>query len=312
MADCAYPVFRYLERLAAQGEVIYQDDTTVPILTLIAENRRADTTPEASTHDPPRTGMSTTSLVVQVGEQTICLYYAGRAHAGENLDALLSQRHLTMVQPLVMSDALASNTAPTHEAVVIRCHCLVHAQRKFHEVRDAFPAECQHVLEVLSQVFEHEAQAREWALPPAARLAYHQVYSGPLLAQLKTWLKHQETERLVEPNRSLGKASAYLLGHWDTLTRFLHVPGAPLDNNTAERALKLMIRQRKNSLFYATEHSAYVASLLTSLIATCVQAGVNAWEYLVALQEQRAAVFAQPAAWLPWTYQATLAQAQAT
>jgi hypothetical protein len=44
--------------------------------------------------------------------------------------------------------------------------------------------------------------------------------------------------------------------------------------------LKLIIRQRKNSLFYATPHSAYVASLLTSLIATCVQAGVNAMDYL--------------------------------
>ena len=64
--------------------------------------------------------------------------------------------------------------------------------------------------------------------------------------------------------------------------------------------------------FYATEHSAYVASLLTSLIATCVQAGVNALEYLVALQEYRASVFAHPAAWLPWTYQATLGLPQAT
>jgi hypothetical protein len=43
---------------------------------------------------------------------------------------------------------------------------------------------------------------------------------------------------------------------------------------------------------------AYVASLLTSLIATCAQAGVNALEYLVALQDHRAAVFAHPAAWL--------------
>jgi hypothetical protein len=39
---------------------------------------------------------------------------------------------------------------------------------------------------------------------------------------------------------------------------------------------------------------------------------VNALEYLVALQEYRAAVFTQPAAWLPWTYHETLAQAQAT
>jgi hypothetical protein len=33
---------------------------------------------------------------------------------------------------------------------------------------------------------------------------------------------------------------------------------------------------------------------------------VNALEYLVALQEHRAEVFADPAAWLPWTYHANL------
>jgi hypothetical protein len=123
---------------------------------------------------------------------------------------------------------------------------------------------------------------------------------------LKEWLEHQGAERRVEPNSSLGKAITYLLGHWETLTRFLTVPGAPLDNNTAERALKLCIRQRKNSLFYATEHSAYIASLLTSLIATCIHAGVNALEYLVAVQNNRQAVFANPAAWLPWTYPTAL------
>lgn len=123
---------------------------------------------------------------------------------------------------------------------------------------------------------------------------------------LKSSMETQMAQREVEPNSSLGKAFAYWLAHWQSLTRFLSVPGAPLDNNTAERALKLIIRQRKNSLFYATPHSAYVASLLTSLIATCLQAGVNAMDYLVALQENRSAVFAHPADWLPWTFQATL------
>ena len=91
--------------------------------------------------------------------------------------------------------------------------------------------------------------------------------------------------------------------HFETLSRFLQVPGAPLENNVAERALKLFIRQRKNSLFYKTEHSAYIASVLTSLIATCLHAGVNAVDYLVALQEHRSEVFADPGAWLPWAYQ---------
>ena len=65
---------------------------------------------------------------------------------------------------------------------------------------------------------------------------------------------------------------------------------------------ELMIRQRRNSLFYASTHSAYVASILTSIIATCAQAGINALVYLVALQEHRSEVFRNPSAWLPWNY----------
>ncbi|MFO1434041.1 MAG: transposase [Candidatus Competibacteraceae bacterium] len=62
--------------------------------------------------------------------------------------------------------------------------------------------------------------------------------------------------------------------------RFCASTGVPLDSNTVERALKRIIRQRKNSLFYASSHRAQVASILTRLIATWVQAGVNALEYL--------------------------------
>jgi hypothetical protein len=40
--------------------------------------------------------------------------------------------------------------------------------------------------------------------------------------------------------------------------------------------------------------------MLTSLMATCLHAGVNAVDYLVALQAHRPAVFGDPAAWLPW------------
>jgi transposase len=296
VGDCAYPVFKYLERLAAQGEVIYQDDTAARVLALIAENRQ----PEA----PERTGIYTTGLIAEVGGRRICLYYAGRQHAGENLAALLSKREPQRDKPLVMSDALASNAAD--EQQLIRCHCLAHGQRKFRDLDEDFPGESAVVTQVLRQVFEHEEKAREQHWSAEERLAYHQTYSGPLLEGLKAWLEQQGTERTVEPNSSLGQAIAYLLKHWAPLTRFLTVPGAPLDNNVAERALKLWIRQRKNSLFYATEHSAYIASLLTSVIATCVQAGVNALDYLVAVQEHRQAVFAQPAAWLPWTYQTAL------
>ena len=115
---------------------------------------------------------------------------------------------------------------------------------------EMFPHECQVVLEVLSAVFDHDEQTRKEQLSPEARLAYHQAQSRPLMDGLKRWLDTQMAEHLVEPNSSLGKAIGYMQHHWGTLTRFLSVPGAPLDNNLAERALKLFIRQRNNSLFY--------------------------------------------------------------
>jgi transposase len=306
VADCCYVVFVYLENVAAQGELIYQDDTSVRILSLFKENQqiRADALAQGLSRAKERTGMFTTALVVRVGERLICLYYSGRAHAGENLAALLKQRESDLEPPLAMSDALSRNEV--EEGLVIRCHCLAHGRRQFSDIEEVFPSECRVVIDALKQVFDHDEEAREKQLSPEARLAYHQASSQPLMDELKTWLDKQLEERLVEPNSSLGQAITYMQNHWKTLTQFLSIPGAPLENNLVERALKLFIRQRKNSLFYKSEHSAYIASVLTSLIVTCIYAGVNVLDYFVALQEHRAEVFADPSAWLPWTYQASL------
>jgi hypothetical protein len=295
VGDCAYKVFEQMESEAAQGELIFQDDTAVRILALIKENRDLVAAAHAQglSTTNERTGMHTTVLAVQVGEHTAILYYSSRRHAGENLQGLLDKREGGLEKPLAMSDALSSNEV-ADESRLIRCHCLAHGRRKFSDLEEVFPHECQVVLEVIRQVFEHDEHARADQLCPEARLAYHQAQSRPLMDGLQRWLDTQIDDHLVEPNSSLGKAIGYMRNHWGTLTRFLSVPGAPLDNNLAERALKLFIRQRNNSLFYRSTHSAYIASVLTSLIATCVYAGVNAVEYLVALQEHRGEVCADP------------------
>ena len=299
-------VLAYLEQLAAQGELIYQDDTSGRILSLIKENQQLQAQAESQgfSRSQERTGMFPTAFVGKVGERMIGRYYSGRSHAGENLAALLEQRQEDHGKPVVMSDALARNEVD--ETAVIRCHCLAHGRRQFSDLADVFPTECQMVIEVLKQVFAHDKHVREERMSPEPRLAYHQAYSRPLMNELKSWLDKQFDERLVEPNSSLGKAVAYMQGHWETLPRFLSVAGAPIDNNLVERALKLFIRQRTNSLVYKTEYSASIARVLTSLIATCLHAGVNALEYLMALHEHRKEVFAAPEAWLPGTYQASI------
>ena len=99
------------------------------------------------------------------------------------------------------------------------------------------------------------------------------------------------------------KAIAYMLKHWEPLTLFLRVPGAPLDNNICEQVLKKAILNRKNSLFYRTEHGAFIGDMFMSLIHTCNLGHVNPFDYLTALQKHASEVSKNPSNWMPWNYQ---------
>ncbi|MGH8532425.1 MAG: IS66 family transposase [Gammaproteobacteria bacterium] len=119
---------------------------------------------------------------------------------------------------------------------------------------------------------------------------------------LEKWLREPLAQRQVEPNSGLGKAIAYMIKHWEKLTLFLRVPGAPLDNNLCERALKKTILHRKNALFYKTENGASVGDGFMSLIHTCQLCQVDPFDYLTTLHKQAAEVARDPQAWIPWNY----------
>jgi hypothetical protein len=68
--------------------------------------------------------------------------------------------------------------------------------------------------------------------------------------------------------------------------------------------LKKAIQHRKNSLFYKTEHGAYIGDLFMSLIHTCVLCQVNPFDYLTQLQEHSKDLRQNPGEWMPWNYQA--------
>jgi hypothetical protein len=56
---------------------------------------------------------------------------------------------------------------------------MAHGGRQVIEVAANSPAECRYVLEMLGQVYAHDAEARQQGLTPAARLQFHQQHSGP-------------------------------------------------------------------------------------------------------------------------------------
>ena len=100
----------------------------------------------------------------------------------------------------------------------------------------------------------------------------------------------------------------YWLNHRKKLTAFLRFKGVALDNNQAERALKRMIIQRKNSLFFYSRDSAEVLSGMASIVATCKENNINAFGYLNWIQENWKLAQDAPGNFLPWNYQDAQAQ----
>ena len=97
-------------------------------------------------------------------------------------------------------------------------------------------------------------------------------------------------------------AIEYMTKHWDALTLFLRVPGAPLDNNLCERVLKKAILHRKTAMFYKTLNGARVGDLFMSIIHTAELAKIDVFGYLVAHQRHQHRVADDPASWMPWNY----------
>jgi len=262
----------------------------VVILDLLKENKQL---PAAQ-----RRGVQTSGIVARVGERQIALYLSGRRHAGENLAELLEKRPPDLLPPIQMSDALAANWTGEFERIVAKC--LAHARRQFVELEKVFPRECARVLDSLAAVYAYDAEAKQ--MTDEERLVFHQLKSHAVMQSLREWIDKQFNERHVEPNSSLGKALTYMVKHWEGLTKFLTVEGAPLDNNVCERALKLAVLHRKNALFYKTERGAATGDVLMSVIKTCALNHVNVWEYLLALVRNERAVGRDPAKWLPWDF----------
>lgn len=292
-------VFTELIKQAAQAPLLHTDDTPTKILSLMAQRKLL----EAIDQTPARKAINTTAIIAVLAGHKVALFLSGHNHAGDNLNAVLIQRARELEPPIQMSDALSSNFKGSNVFARIMANCLTHGRRQFVDIIDHFPQECRYVIEVLAQVYVHDAQARDQAMTAEQRLLHHKTHSGAPMQALLQWMKDQIGQKLIEPNSAMGQALRYMIVHWNELTLFLRKAGAPLDNNICERALKRAILHRKNSLFYKTLKGAEAGDVYMSLIHTCELCDVNPFVYLQALQVHAKDVMAHAALWLPWNYQ---------
>jgi transposase len=134
-ADTLAPALGELIRLAAQGEVLHNDDTTMKVLALsgAAAGPAPPTAQPAEDRGGPEqagghAGVFTSGIVSKVADHLIALFFTGHKHAGENLLDLLRQRSGQLGPPIQMCDALSRNVP--QELKTLLAHCLAHGRRR--------------------------------------------------------------------------------------------------------------------------------------------------------------------------------------
>jgi transposase len=167
-------------------------------------------------------------------------------------------------------------------------------------------------LALIDRLFRLDARARRVLAIPrpreaqaivAARVApWRERFSVPL-AQTVLTRAAQEMVRLP-PKSALAVAFGYLLGQRASLTRCVTTPGAYLDNNGAENAIRPLKLGAKNWLFIGHPDAGPRLANLFTLVENCRLAGVDPEAYLIDLLTRLPAHSMQRLSdWLPRTWQ---------
>jgi transposase len=292
------PVLEYvydaLVKDAANGKGFYIDDTFARILEHI--NQR--------TKDGKKSYKCFTTGIISVNDNhRSVIFITNKDTAGKTFSPIWKHRDESLDQPFIMADALTANIpSDIKDNLYIMCYCLVHARRNFYDLGEGYDDLADVALDLIGKIYDNEAATK--ALNVEERLRYHQTHSQPVMDELKIHLLKYQA--LFEPNGAAGKSINYMLKRWTELTQFLRYVGVPIDNNEDERALKLVIRNRNNSLFYKTYSSALLSGYMQSLIYSSAQNNINPFNYLKAILVHKKEVQENPTQWLPWNYHKSL------
>jgi transposase len=158
--------------------------------------------------------------------------------------------------------------------------CWAHARRKFYEIAEHAPTRvlAHEAVEQINALFAIERQAREDKLTPDEIRRRREQLAKPIVDEIKTWLEKHRPK--LAPAAPTARAMNYLINHWGAFARYLDDGRLKLDNNAAERALRLAAIGRKNYLFVGNERSGEVTATLLSLIETAKANGLEPLGYL--------------------------------
>ena len=164
---------------------------------------------------------------------------------------------------------------------VIEVACMAHCRRPWWDARKTDSRRAHEALSDITRLYALEEQFTEAKLTGDALRDARQKHALPILETFKTWLESERPGLL--PKSEIAGAFTYTLNQWEVLLRYTEDGALSIDNNLAERLMKLPAIGRKNWLFVGSEAGCERAAILLSLIASAKLCHVEPWAWLNAV-----------------------------
>ncbi len=176
-------------------------------------------------------------------------------------------------------DAYTGYNQVTRPGLRERIGCWAHVRRKIFDACETAPEAAKVGLDLITELYRVEHDAIDAGV--ARTNAHHQMRAARsviVLDKIAEWLVAESLRHA--PKSGFGAAVRYAGRQWVALTRFLSDPSLPLDNNVAERALRVAALGRKNFLFVGHDEAGENLADLYTVISTCELNGTNPFRYL--------------------------------
>jgi len=254
-ADLLRPIVEEIRRQVLTGVLVHADET--PVLYLI----------------PGESGSVRGFLWTYAGLRGEVFYDFTPTRAQRWPSAVLSG-----YQGYALVDGYAGYNEALAQPGVTYAGCWAHVRRKFREAMKTEPKYAAAAVAAIQAMYATERQAKQEGLDPEGVLALRQADTVPVLEELEQYLRALLPE--VLPKSPLGEAVQYALARWPALKVFAGDGRVPIDNNSAERAMRKVAVGRKNWLFAGSEAGGKRAAIIYSLIETCSRLDIDPHAYL--------------------------------
>ena len=187
------------------------------------------------------------------------------------------RQHLSSFTGILQADGYAGFHHLYESGKIVEAACWAHTRRKFHDIFAATAsATASEAIRRIGLLYAVEKQVR--GSPPEIRHPVRQARARPVMEELRAWL--DQMLQTLSAKSEMAGAIRYALSRWTALTRYLDDGTVEIDNNAAERALRVVALGRKNYLFAGSNPGGERAAAIYSLLGTAKLNGINPEHYL--------------------------------